>query len=156
MRTAMVLALLGFLAVVCTPPPAVAQLKSAPNPARLSLLPSLPASAQTPQASTTTLPTRSNLGHGLPGNQASALRSLASRMAQSNPFGNGSWKSAQPKGKLEANAAAPADTRECAHILIVPRRSADSGMAVKVPNSNRLNSGMPSADGLPPCREDYR
>ena len=155
MRTAMVFALFGFLAVVCTPPPAAAQDKSNSNPVPLSVLPSLPARAQTAQPSTAP-PTRSNLGHGLPANQASVLRALAEQADRLNPFSNRILKSAKQTGSLEASAIPPAGTAACAHILIVPRSSADSKMVVKVPNAKPLNPGMPSTEGLPPCREDYR
>lgn len=155
MRTAMVLVLSGFLALACTPPQAAAQLKSAPNPARLSLLPSLPGPAQSPEASTAP-PTPSTLGRGLPANQASVLRSLADRADQLNPFSNRTWKSPKPTGNLEASAIPPAGTATCAHILIVPRSSADSKMVIRVPNANTVKSGMPGTGGLPPCREDYR
>lgn len=155
MRTAMVLTLFGFLALACTPPQAAAQLKPEPNPARLSLLPSLPAPTQTAQPSTMP-PTRSNLGHGLQANQASVLRALAERADRLNPFSNRILKGAKQTGNLEASAIPPAGTTACAHILIVPRSSADSKMVIKVPNAKTLNSGMPSTDGLPPCREDYR
>lgn len=155
MRTAMVLALFGFLAVLCTTPQAAAQLKSAPDPARLALLPSLPATVQSPDASTAP-PARSNVGRGLPANQASVLRSLADRADQLNPFRNRAWKSPKSTGNLEASAIPSAGTATCAHILIVPRSSADSRMVIRVPDANTVKSGMPSTEGLPPCREDYR
>lgn len=155
MRTAMVLALFGFLAVACTPPPAAAQDKSNPNPVPLSLLPSLPAPAQSPEASTAP-PARSNVGHGLPANQASVLRALAERADRLNPLSNRILKDAKQTGSLEASAIPPAGTAVCAHILIVPRSSADSKMVIRVPNAKPLNPGMPSTEGLPPCREDYR
>jgi hypothetical protein len=151
MRTVMGSALLAFLVLVCFPVPSAAQLNnSAPTQLRFWLLANPPSFGEKSAAPNS----RAEMYKDLPSNQANALRAFVDRAARSNPFREESWKGGKTMGTLEASAIPPADTTECAHMLIARRPSADSKMVVKMPNAR--NREMPMANGLPPCREDFR
>ncbi|MGH9733610.1 MAG: hypothetical protein ACRD8A_03330 [Candidatus Acidiferrales bacterium] len=150
MRTAIISAFVAALGLVCVANPAAAQSRQNSAPSHLSLLPQSPfASAASSGTTTSASPGARNV---FSPNVANALPSPKDQAKKSNGSGDQQWRIVPPKDRLQATNLPPADT--CAHILIHRVWTPDSNPMVVKPNGSA--DRMPSAKGLPVCREDIR
>lgn len=150
MRIAVIFAFVAALGLICAANPAAAQSKQNPTPSHLSLLPQSPfanAAQSVPMA-----PASPDVRNVLSSNVANALDLPKDQTKESHPFGDPQWRIVPPKDRLQAKNMPPAGT--CAHILIHRVHSADSNPMVIRPNGSA--DRIPSAKGLPVCREDIR
>lgn len=150
MRIAVISAFVAALGLICTSSPASAQSKQNSALSHLPLLPQNPF-ANVVQAVPMT-PVPPDARNVLSPTVANALGSPKDQAKKSHPFGDRQWRAVPPKDRLQAKNLPQAGT--CAHILIHRVWSPDSNPMVIQPKGSA--DEMPSAKGLPVCREDIR
>lgn len=149
MRTAIVSAFLA-LGLICAANPAAAQSQQSSVPSHLFL----PENTLTNKTASpvTTAPAHLDSRYTLPANSRDALGSLGNQATKPNIFSDQQRRTFPPQGRLHAQTLPSADT--CAHILIHRVWSPDSNPMVVEPKGSA--DRIPSAKGLPVCREDIR
>ena len=141
MRIGIVSVLSTSLALICLPRPAAAQF--------------IPASPRRPQASFRKLPSPANLSQFPSAAESKDVASLTSlRNAPAElPLSLRNWTN-QQEGAGAIGVESPAETNQCAHILIYRASAVDSKIIIESPKE--LPSDMPRLEGLQACSEDFR
>lgn|SRR5690348_13431139 len=143
-------AVIALLCFAVVPACAVAQSSSTSLQPHVSLHPQPNFMQKTPQAATT-LPNDANARHSLAPNVANALN-MQKWTTEANSRDYVHRQIVVPPGTLRAQALPPGTP--CAHILIHHPQSLDSNAMAITPNGSA--DRMPTATGLPFCREDVR
>lgn len=149
MGIAVISAVVAALGLICAANPAAAQSKQNSTPSHLLLPQSSFANAT---SSATTTPTSPDARNVLSPKPANAFGLLKDHVKKPSRLSDPQLRIVPPKQRLQAKALPPAGT--CAHILIHRIWTPDSNPMVIEPKGSA--DQIPSAKGLPVCREDIR
>ncbi len=141
MRIGMISVLSSYLAFICLPHPAAAQF--------------IPGSPQGPQASFRKPPSPANLSQFPSAAESKDVASLTSlRNAPAElPLSLRNWTN-QQEGAGAIGVESPAETNQCAHILIYRAPTIDSRMIMEAPKE--FSNNMPKLGGLQACSLDFQ